>query len=180
MLTRIFKDEQASLKYLVGTIYLPMILQITLSSKRVYSLDPPKKIEELLYFHSIEYHLPHKLKFNPNTGNRIGLLLQTLMKAWKRFVDNVEVETISTVSNLLTPYMIYNPNTGLFEPLKSRSMGYSPTAMERTLEGVKACNDVGNVPATARHKSDEVDNAFRFMVGIFFDHLHTMLGHQYL
>ena len=177
---RIFKDENASPKYLVGTIYLPMILQTNRSKKRLYSLDARKKIEALLYFHCIEYHLSHKLKFNPNTGNRIGFLLQTLMKAWKRFVDNAEVERIGTLSNFLTPYMIYNEVTGLFEPLKSRNMGFSPIAMETKINGLKASDDIGNVSTAAWNRTNDVDNAFRFMVGMFFNHLHTMLDHSYL
>ncbi len=89
-------------------------------------------------------------------------------------------EKIGTMSSLLTPYIVYNNASGLFEVLKSRSNGYSHTSMKKTLDECVRTTEMNEVSSKAWHRSDELNTAIRYMVDMLFTHLHDLITIHYL
>ena len=177
---RMFKDHDTSPRYLVGTTFLPLILGKARQKNKICTMEKPSKIEAVLYFHSIQYHVTNQCIVKPTMGNRLGYVIQLLTKAWKRVIDNAEAEKIGTFLSFITPYITYNATSGMFEVLKSRSDGYSHNNMLTTLEGVTTTTQMHEVSSQAWHRTDGLDAAMRYLVDMFFTHLHQLISTDYL
>ena len=175
-----FKEKSASPRYLVGTIFLPAILGATRQQKKLMTFVKASKVEALLYFHAVQRHSNQKKNTMGPVGNRIGFAVQKMVKAWKRLLDNIKAEKIDTLNNLILPYLTFNEKTNVFEVLKSRSDGFSPTSMETTLKNSAPVKDVTLINAAAWHRSDELDTALRVVVNMLFTQLHRILDLDYL
>ena len=180
LFNKLFKNGDTSPKYLVGTTFLPLILGRARQRNKIFAMTTPSKIEAILYFHCIQYHVTKKCIVKPNMGNRIGNAIQVLTNAWKRLLDNVKIEKIGALSALMTPYIVYNDSTMMFEVLKSRSDGYSHSNMLTTLEDCSTTTQMNEVSSQAWHRTDAVDAAIRYLVDMFFTHLHELLSTDYL
>ena len=174
-----FNDTRTSSKLLVGTAYFPRILGGGRPTLKL-PLDTPSKSEALLYFHCIHIYESLKLSVSVPHGNRIGFALQTIINCWSRFISNVKAEQLGRLSSFIMPYITYDTSTGLFRVIKSRSEGYSTTAMETSLDNCQVVTDVNMVSTTAWNRSDEMDTAARYIVDMMFTHLRTLLIERYL
>ncbi len=72
MFCKMFRDGDVSPKYVVGTMFLPQALGRGRQKKRVFILKPPTKMEAMLYFHCLQYHVTKNLKITSTMGNRLG------------------------------------------------------------------------------------------------------------
>lgn len=184
LFTKCFRDHDVSSKYIVATFYLPSVLgnlRVKTKQSVLRSIETPSKLEALLFFHCIRMHWDSELTFRTaHIGSRIGFALQKIVNAWARLVENVKVATLGRLSSLLLPYVKFNEETGLFECLKSREDGWSPTTLQRTVIGVEPTTNQSAVSAVAWSRTEDLDTALRFITDMLFTHLHSVLHRKYL
>ena len=169
----------ASPRCVVGSRYIPSVIK-KYDKDGQLPLATPSRFEALLFFHACSVHKSCSMPVNQHTGTRIGYVVQTVTNAWKRLFSLVVEHNLGTLTEGILPYIIFNADSGQFEVLKSRNLGWSSTHMETTLLNCIATTDEAQVSVDACSRSNEMDTAMRFITQLLFKHLGDVVRKQFL
>lgn len=174
--------------WLLASRYLPSVVyRIKGKTKQEsFSTAPPCALEAIFYFHALQYAILHGgMEFATShkriSANRIGFAVQLVINAWRKLADACTVEPALTVTSMLLPYMIFNPDTFQFSALASHADGFAPKTQHHTLlqQGEPTLErELTDMEASTR--SSEQDRALRFSAVLFLDTLHQLLKDETL
>lgn len=151
---------------------------LTLHAYRYVNL----KKEERIGMGSSSEQVPNDLGFNiPKTaksGNRIGYAVQLMVSTWNRIALSIGLKDCKS---LISPYILFDKDLGLFGVLKTRSDGFAPRIQSESLMNISgSCMSVGDCDSVAWNRTEEMDSGMRVVTDLFFQHLHGLLGHPTL
>jgi len=173
------QTKKLSPKFIVGSRYIPRILGANKITGMVF--NPPSVLDVLLFFHCCSVHNNSPdCKEVSSAGNRIGLVIQTLMSAWSRLFSLFKNQTVGRIRDAFTPYIIFKHDECQFEVLDSRSRGFSNAEMVDTLQGCKISRIATQVNVDAFNRDVHMDSALRYVVSLFFKHLNKLVSRPFL
>ena len=179
LFTLAFNKLNWSTRYIIGTRYLPAVLDLYTVKDSLRS-EAPSTFEALLFFHGCSIHRSSNNTIDFNTGTRIGYVIQKMVYAWQRLISLVQPNRLGTLKDLITPYVLFNSNTCRFDVLTSRSRGWSTSEMETSLIECTHSSAQTKVNVRAFARTIPEDSSIRQVVDLFFKTLNAILSKKYL
>lgn len=180
----LFETMQLPISYLNAGSFLQVVLGGTRQGKSASSAataTPATPFQVLVFSHCLSIidrkivkKSAFKVRRNYKTGDRIGLFVSIACKAFKALTRKANLGGLAAA---LAPYILYSLRTGRFSVLQTRADGFCP----ETQRSVFSADDTpvfieNKVDETAWGRSDDIDNALRYVAKRFFDVLEALLN----
>lgn len=140
-------------------------------------------LEATIYFHAMMFVYRAasdnriSLQINYKSGNKIGYTVQRVCRAFVRLREQSNQD--QSLTTLISPYMWYNRDTGMFQVLSKREDGFAHASQQDTLQRTtKPTTREGDVTPEVWKRPQSLDKALRYLTYLFFDTLHNILSNN--
>ena len=189
----VFENGPLSLGFLTGGSYIQMVLanQKDRTRKTIPTI-PATPMEVMLFYHALsvvhEAVLAKHVSAQQNywTGNRIGIAVQTLFRAYSALTQEASAGGTRGLGNImrtLWPYIRYDPARRMFAVLTQRLDGFSDNEQLTTASGncaLPTVHNEGDVHADVWSRTPLEDRALRLLADLFFKDLKEVVKNQVL